>query len=251
MTPGVVCDHSVSGGYGPISRFLYYVFLITTLTFHKNEWLLNSSGTCGGFGVWKGRGTVDFDVVPVYSITGAGMLIGTSLLVWSKTLREAKSSTRLLAFAWIAMMFVGAMALRASVAKLPTPLDYDDPTIPGQIARTRDLRKIAAKKHNRTANCAWKFVHEGERRDIEIVVNLDIQSRPSSFAVKAAKPHDTSDYFVEGRWWGTVANGLIMNHGGVKCIVHDGYLRRFPVGVIAKDTEAGVAREEEELDNTS
>ncbi|PPQ95734.1 hypothetical protein CVT26_015860 [Gymnopilus dilepis] len=142
MSQGLVCGYSISGGYGPISRFLYYILLTITLIFHKTEWLVSSS--LGASMIFssiaavhavalasaRGRGTVDFDIVPVYSITGVGMLISTPLLMWSKTLREARFPTRLLAFAWIALMFVGVMASRASMVVLPTPVDCSDPTTP-------------------------------------------------------------------------------------------------------------------------
>lgn len=36
--------------------------------------------------VVRGRGTVDLDIIPVFAITGVGMLVGLPMLIWSKTL---------------------------------------------------------------------------------------------------------------------------------------------------------------------
>jgi hypothetical protein len=95
----------------------------------------------------------------------------------------------------------------------------------------------------------WKFGTEGERNVVREDVEMAAGSAPtpaqrvpaptasltactpSSSAVtqeKVAKSYaDASSYFVEGTWWGTGANGMIMNHGGVKWVVRDGHLRHF------------------------
>lgn len=69
----------------------------------------------------RGRGTVDLDVIPVFAISGVGMLVGTPMLIWSKTLREAPHSVRSLVFLWIVLMFVGVSASTASMKALPAP----------------------------------------------------------------------------------------------------------------------------------
>ncbi|KDR78831.1 hypothetical protein GALMADRAFT_1272901 [Galerina marginata CBS 339.88] len=393
-TTAVICGYSVSGGYGPISRFLYYILLIVSLVFHNTEWLV--SGTLGASMIFssiaavhavalasaRGRETVDLDIIPVYSITGVGMLIGVPLLVWSKTLREAQTSTRMLIFSWIGLMFVGAMASRASMAKLPEPFVCDDESIPGcpltcnitlpmrqgqpimvvpfhssefldmwsilyswlacnftfmglvfahgrkhPIAQARAaLRargwstRLRRKNAGRTANCAvctpplsigvsiahlilmesillgprgvplgenmtaigqwgplvgaslalfasviqWKF-SDGDLRSLTGDVEVGDNSGPSSMSraqapitalassrsesdspsASTVKPYDVSSYFEEGRCWGPVANGMVMNHGGVKWVVRDGYLRYF------ESTNNTVESEEEPTMETS
>lgn len=143
MSAGLICAYSLSGGYGPIPRFLYYILLIVTLVFHKIKWLVDStlgasmifSSIAAVHGVAlasaKGRATVDLDIIPVYSITGMGLVVTVPLMVWSKTLREAERSARVLVFLWIVIMFIGNMASLASIKKLPDPLQCDDPDTPG------------------------------------------------------------------------------------------------------------------------
>ena len=73
----------------------------------------------------RGRGTVDLDIIPVYSLTGVGMLTATPMLIWSKTLREAPRSVRLVIFLWIGVMYVGVLASTASMKALPSPIPCD------------------------------------------------------------------------------------------------------------------------------
>lgn len=74
----------------------------------------------------RGRGTVDLDIIPVYSLTGVGMLIATPMLIWSKTLREAPRSVRLVIFLWIGVTYVGVLlASTASMKALPSPIPCD------------------------------------------------------------------------------------------------------------------------------
>lgn len=70
----------------------------------------------------RGRGIVDLDIIPVFAITGFGMLVGLPMLLWSKTLSEARRSVRSLVFVWIILMFAAVSASTASFKALPTPV---------------------------------------------------------------------------------------------------------------------------------
>lgn len=72
--------------------------------------------------VVRGRGTVDLDIIPVFAITGVGMLVGLPMLIWSKTLSEARQSVRSLVFVWIILMFAAVSASTANFKALPTPV---------------------------------------------------------------------------------------------------------------------------------
>ena len=73
----------------------------------------------------RGRGTVDLDIIPVFAITGVGMLVGTPMMIWSKTIRGASRSARTIVFAWIGVMFVGVLASVASLKAVPKPQPCD------------------------------------------------------------------------------------------------------------------------------
>ena len=132
-----ICVYSISGAYGPISRYLYYAFLIIPMVFHKVEWLVG--GTLGASMLFssiavihgialaavRGRGTVDLDIIPVFAITGVGMLAGTPMMIWSKTIREAASSALAIVFLWIGLMFVGILASVASLKAVSRPQPCD------------------------------------------------------------------------------------------------------------------------------
>lgn len=79
----------------------------------------------------RGRGTVDLDIIPVFAITGVGMLVGLPMLIWSKTLREARPSVRSLVFVWIILMFAAVSASTASFKALPTPVPCQSTTLLG------------------------------------------------------------------------------------------------------------------------
>lgn len=68
----------------------------------------------------RGRGIVDLDIIPIFAITGVGMLVGLPMLIWSKTLSEARRSVRSLVFVWIIFMFAAVSASTASFKVLPT-----------------------------------------------------------------------------------------------------------------------------------
>lgn len=132
-----ICSYSISSGYGPISRYLYYAFLIVPMLFHDLEWVIG--GTLGASMLFssiaaihgialaavRGRGTVDLDIIPVFAISGVGMLAGTPMMIWSKTLREAARSARTVVFSWIGLMFVGVLASVASLKAVQTPQACD------------------------------------------------------------------------------------------------------------------------------
>ena len=116
-----------------MSRYLYYAFLLIPMLLHKFEWLVG--GTLGASMLFssiatvhgvalaavRGRGTLDLDIIPVFAITGVGMLAGTPMMIWSKTLRAAATSARALVFCWIGVMWVGIMASVASMKAVPKP----------------------------------------------------------------------------------------------------------------------------------
>lgn len=81
--------------------------------------------------VVRGRGTVDLDIIPVFAITGVGMLVGLPMLTWSKTLREARQSVRSLVFVWIILMFAAVSASTASFKALPSPVPCQSTTFLG------------------------------------------------------------------------------------------------------------------------
>ena len=107
------------------------------MIFHKVEWLVG--GTLGASMLFssiavihgialaavRGRGTVDLDIIPVFAITGVGMLAGTPMMIWSKTLREAARSARAIVFLWIGLMFVGTLASVASLKAVSRPQPCD------------------------------------------------------------------------------------------------------------------------------
>ena len=129
-----ICAYSMSGQYGPIARYVNYSFLLVSIIFHRHKKIV--SGALGAAMLFsaisaihgialasaRGRGTVDLDIIPVFAITGVGMMVGAPLLAWSKTLKEAPRSLRLVLFVWIALMFAGAMASVASLRALPKPV---------------------------------------------------------------------------------------------------------------------------------
>lgn len=79
----------------------------------------------------RGRGTVDLDIIPVFAITGVGMLAGAPMMIWSKTLRAAATSARALVFCWIGVMWVGVIASVASLKAVPRPQPCDPTTLLG------------------------------------------------------------------------------------------------------------------------
>ena len=107
------------------------------MIFHKVEWLVG--GTLGASMLFssiavihgialaavRGRGTVDLDIIPVFAITGVGMLAGTPMMIWSTTMREAASSARAIVFLWIGLMFVGILASVASLKAVSRPQPCD------------------------------------------------------------------------------------------------------------------------------
>lgn len=137
------CVFSVSGQYGPVSRFLYYALLILPIIFHKLEWLVGAtlgasmvfSSIAAVHGVAlaavRGRGIVDLDIIPIFAITGVGMLVGLPMLIWSKTLSEARRSVRSLVFLWIIFMFAAVSASTASFKVLPTPVPCQSTSLLG------------------------------------------------------------------------------------------------------------------------
>ncbi|KAF9477182.1 hypothetical protein BDN70DRAFT_922771 [Pholiota conissans] len=143
MAIDVVCAYPISGGYGTIPRMIYYVLLVVPLVFHTSEWLVDA--TLGASMIFSsitavhtvalastaGRGTVDLDIIPAYSITGVAMLLGVPLLLWSRMLREATRALRIVAVSWIVVMFVGSIASLASVKLLSISIGQcdTDPTM--------------------------------------------------------------------------------------------------------------------------
>ena len=73
----------------------------------------------------SGRGTVDLDIIPVFAITGVGIVAGTPMMIWSKTLRQAARSARAIVFLWIGLMFIGVLASVASLKAVPRPQPCD------------------------------------------------------------------------------------------------------------------------------
>lgn len=140
------CVFSVSGQYGPVSRFLYYALLILPIVFHKLEWLVGAtlgasmvfSSIAAVHGVAlaavRGRGTVDLDIIPVFAITGVGMLVGLPMLIWSKTLCEARRSVRSLVFVWIILMFAAVSVSTASFQALSTPIPCQSTSLLGSCS---------------------------------------------------------------------------------------------------------------------
>lgn len=137
------CVFSVSGQYGPVSRFLYYALLILPTIFHKLEWLVGATlGASMVFSsiaavhgvalvVVRGRGIVDLDIIPVFAITGVGMLAGLPMLIWSKTLSGARRSVRSLVFVWIILMCAAVSASTASFKELPSPVPCQSTSLLG------------------------------------------------------------------------------------------------------------------------
>ncbi|KAF8199740.1 hypothetical protein BJ912DRAFT_950176 [Pholiota molesta] len=148
MAVDVICAYSISGGYGTIPRMMYYVLLIVPLIFHTSEWLVDA--TLGASMIFSsitavhamalastaGRGTVDLDIIPAYSITGIAMLLGVPHLLWSRMLRDAGRALRIVAISWIAVMCVGILASLASVRLLSSSIGQcdSDPRISAQPA---------------------------------------------------------------------------------------------------------------------
>ncbi|KAL8794279.1 MAG: hypothetical protein Q9195_003105 [Heterodermia aff. obscurata] len=132
-----ICAYSISGAYGPISRYLYYAFLVIPMVLHRLEWLVG--GTLGASMLFssitaihgialasvRGRGTADLDIIPVFAITGVGMAAGTPMMIWSKTLRQAARSARAIVFLWIGLMFIGVLASVASLKAVSRPQPCD------------------------------------------------------------------------------------------------------------------------------
>jgi hypothetical protein len=128
-----ICAYSVSGFYGPVYRYLYYTLMLASIIFYRTDVLVRGalgtsmiySSIAAVHGVAlasvRGRGTVDLDIIPIFAITGVGMLAWTPIMVWSKTLREAKLSVRMLLFIWVVVMWVGVIASMASMKALPEP----------------------------------------------------------------------------------------------------------------------------------
>ena len=78
---------------------------------------------------FRGRDTVDLDIIPVFAITGVGMLVGIPMSIWSETLRKAPSSTRAVVFLWIVIMFAGSVASIITLRAIPTPQACDEASL--------------------------------------------------------------------------------------------------------------------------
>lgn len=70
----------------------------------------------------RGGGIVDLDIIPIFAITGFGMLVGLIMLIWSKTLSEARRSVRSLVSVWIILMFAAVSASTPSFKVLSNPV---------------------------------------------------------------------------------------------------------------------------------
>ena len=98
---------------------------------HDQDWLIG--GTLGASMIFsskttihaialaavRDKGTVDLDIIPVFAITGVGMLAGTPMLIWSETLRKAAPSARAVVNSWILIMFAGSVASIISLRAVP------------------------------------------------------------------------------------------------------------------------------------
>ena len=136
-----ICAYSVSGFYSPVYRYLYYSLLVLSIILHRTGLVVRGAlGTCMVYSSIasihavalasvRGRGTVDLDIIPAFAITGVGMLAGMPIMVWSNTLRGARTSTRMVLFAWVVVLWVGLIASMASMKALPEP----KPCGPGPI----------------------------------------------------------------------------------------------------------------------
>ncbi|KAI9784708.1 MAG: hypothetical protein M1816_000773 [Peltula sp. TS41687] len=134
-----ICAYAISGGYGPISRYLYYLLLLISIVFHRIEWLV--AGTLGASMLFssvaaihavaiaaaRGRATFDLDAIPVFAITGVGLVAASPTMVWSNTIRWGKFSTRLILVLWTLLMFVGVLASMATLKTIPKPVTCPQP----------------------------------------------------------------------------------------------------------------------------
>lgn len=75
----------------------------------------------------RDQGPVDLDVIPVYGITGTGLIIASIGTVSSKTIRQAKDSVHTILVLWGLLMVVGVVASIVTLYALPDlPLSFND-----------------------------------------------------------------------------------------------------------------------------
>ncbi|KAK2768423.1 hypothetical protein FQN54_000278 [Arachnomyces sp. PD_36] len=125
------CAYSVSGYYGPFLRYVYYALLLLSFVFHKTEWLvvvtLGPAMLIGAtvdihaiaLAVHRGQGTVDLDIIPAFAIAGVGLVVAVPMMLWSRTLRNASSSSRMALYLWTPLNICGSLASMATLKALP------------------------------------------------------------------------------------------------------------------------------------
>lgn len=124
------CVYSISGNYGVLPRFLYYVTLVAAIFGRSREWLiigaLVSALTYAGTAaihmmtlVRSRTGVFDLDILAVWAVLSTGALGYIGMMHWSSTLRSSRA--RVVMLLWGALVGVGLIFGRALL--FDTPVD--------------------------------------------------------------------------------------------------------------------------------
>ncbi|EHY58366.1 hypothetical protein HRR83_007268 [Exophiala dermatitidis] len=116
------CVYPISGTYGPLPRFLYYVTLVFAIFGRRREWLvigaLVSALTYAGTAaihmmalVKSKQGVFDLDIMAAWAVLSTGALAYIGIIHWSSTLRDSRA--RIVMIFWGFLVGVGLVIGRA------------------------------------------------------------------------------------------------------------------------------------------
>lgn len=117
-----ICAYPISGQYGIISRWLYYILIFLSFCARKKERLVTALfGVCmlySTVAVLHGIAlavvvkpeVVDLDIIPVFAIVATGYAAAPPILFCSKTLQKASRSARGLFVGWLLLITAGLVA---------------------------------------------------------------------------------------------------------------------------------------------
>lgn len=131
----IVCVYPISGAYGALPRFLYYLTLVLAIFGRRQEWIvigaLASALTYAGttaihiMTLCTSRKTIfDLDIQGAWAILSTAALAYITLINWSTTLRNSRA--RIVMVCWGCLVGVGLIFGRAAL--------YDTGLSPGESA---------------------------------------------------------------------------------------------------------------------
>ncbi|KAL6244806.1 hypothetical protein RBB50_008334 [Rhinocladiella similis] len=127
------CVYPISGTYGVLPRFLYYITLVAAIFGRSREWLiigaLVSALTYAGTSaihmmtlVRSRTGVYDLDILAVWAVLSTGALGYIGMMHWSSTLRS--SQARVVMILWGMLVGIGLIFGRALL--FDTPIDHGE-----------------------------------------------------------------------------------------------------------------------------